>query len=221
MTAILAPQRQTAQTVESRPGRHRARTRSIGARLVSWVTTLLFVVALFALLAMSVGPRVFGYRTATMLTGSMAPGIEPGDVVVDTQEPVSQVAIGQIITYHIPVEDHRVESHRVVWVGHDSTGHVLIRTKGDANPIADPWTATLGDGPVWRVRGVVPMAGKAIRALRAPIVHTTLVLVVPGLLLISLLFAIWSPAKDENDDENGGTTADEADDEKVSAGARR
>ncbi len=202
MTAILAPQRMTAQTVALRSGRHRARTRSIGARVVSWVTTLLFVVALLALLAMSVGPRVFGYRTATMLTGSMSPGINPGDIVIDTQQPVSKVAIGQIITYQIPVEDHRVESHRVIWVGHDSTGHVLIRTKGDANPIADPWTATLGDGPVWRVRGVIPMAGKAIRALRTPIVHTTLMLVVPGLLVIGLLVAIWSPPED--DDENDG-----------------
>lgn len=223
MTAILAPHRpMREQRAALRTGRHRAGARSIWSRVISALTTLLFVAALLALLAMSVGPRVFGYRTATMLTGSMAPGINPGDVVIDTQEPVSQVAIGQILTYHIPVEDHRVESHRVVWLGHDSTGHVLIRTKGDANPIADPWTAQLGDGPVWRVRGVVPMAGKAIRALRTPIVHTSLVLVLPGLLLIGLLVAIWSPAKDDDEDDAKRDTEKDADAEndEVSAGAR-
>jgi signal peptidase len=202
MTTILVPLRpRRIRTATVRPGRHRVASRSVWGRLVSLLTTLLFVTALLALLGMTVGPRVFGYRTATMLTGSMAPGIEPGDVVVDTSEPVSAVAVGQIITYHIPVEDHRVESHRVVWMGHDSTGHVLIKTKGDANPIADPWTARLGDGPVWRVRGVVPLAGKAIRTLREPLVHTALMLVLPGVLVIGLLVAIWSPA--ETDESSG------------------
>lgn len=219
MTAILDPHSPTgAHCVRERQGRRRFDARAIRSRAISALTTLLFVAALVALLAMSVGPRVFGYRTATMLTGSMSPGINPGDIVVDTQEPVSQVAVGQIITYHIPIEDQRVESHRVVWVGHDSAGHVLIRTKGDANPVADPWTAQLGNGPVWRVRAVVPVAGKVIRALRTPVVHTSLVLVLPGLLLVGLLVAIWAPAKDE--DSNVEENDRDGETEAVSGGAR-
>lgn len=178
-------------------GRHRVDTRSGLRRAGSAVATLMFVLALLTLLGMTVGPRVLGYRTATMLTGSMAPGIEPGDLVVDTSEPVSEVAVGQIITYQIPVEDHRVESHRVIWLGHDPAGHVLIRTQGDANPIADPWTAQLGSGPVWRVRGVVPLAGSAIRTLRRPIVHSALVVVLPAVLVLGLLVSIWSPKRAE------------------------
>lgn len=220
MTAILAPHRlhhpRRTEIVTVRRGRHRAGARSGWSRLVSAVSTLLFATALLALLSMTVGPRVFGYRTATMLTGSMAPGIVPGDVIVDTQEPVNRVAIGQIITYHIPVEDHRVESHRVIWVGHDKAGHVLIRTKGDANPIADPWTAQLGTGPVWRVRGVVPMAGTVIRALRDPMVHTALVLVLPAALVVALLVSIWSKDPQEKDRQE----QDAEDRSDVSAAAR-
>lgn len=177
--------------------------RSIGRRLASLLATVLLVTAVVALLGVTVAPRVFHYRTATMLTGSMAPHIKPGDVIVDTQEPAADVKIGQIITYHIPVDDHRVESHRVVWVGHDSHGRVLIRTQGDANSGADPWTARLDSAKVWQVRTVVPMAGTVIRALRTPWVHILLVLVLPALLIFALLVMIWAPGERRDEDETG------------------
>jgi signal peptidase len=131
---------------------------------------------------------------ATMLTGSMAPGIKPGDVVIDTQEDAADIAVGQIITYHVPIADHRVESHRVTWVGHDSDGTVLIRTRGDANDADDPWTARIDTAKVWRVRAVVPFAGTVIRWLRAPIVRVALTLGAPAVVIFWLLWSIWRPA---------------------------
>ncbi|HEY1487607.1 MAG TPA: S26 family signal peptidase, partial [Micromonosporaceae bacterium] len=83
-----------------------ARSKSVAGRIASTLTALLLAAAALVLLLVTVGPRVFHYHTATMLTGSMYPTIKPGDVIVDTQEPVHDVAIGQIITYHIPVDDH-------------------------------------------------------------------------------------------------------------------
>lgn len=179
-------------------GRHRpvgrqARPRTLRARLLRALASLLFVVSVLVLLAMTVGPRVFGYRTATMLTGSMAPAINPGDVIVDTRVPATSVRVGQIITYHIPVQDHRVESHRVVWVGRSADGAVTVRTRGDANTADDPWTARLDEQTVWRVRSVVPFAGTVIRALRTPVVHVLLSAVLPALFLGWLLLSIWRP----------------------------
>jgi signal peptidase len=185
-----------------------AGTKSVARRIASMLTGFLLAVAALVLLLVTVGPRVFHYHTATMLTGSMYPTIKPGDVIVDTQEPVHDLAIGQIITYHIPVDDHRVESHRVIWIGHDSTGHVLIRTQGDANPIADPWTARLGTGPVWRVRTVVPLAGSIIRTLRGPAVHLILEMILPAVLVVWLLAAIWSPGESKSDDEKSPKKAE-------------
>jgi signal peptidase I len=211
VTAIATPARLRPGRVE-RPaaavaGRHRMARRSPLARIGSALATLLFVSALGALLFMTVGPRVFHYRTATMLTGSMAPGIKPGDVVIDTRETAADVKVGQIITYHIPVQDHRVESHRVVWLHRDKAGNILMRTKGDANSAPDPWTAQLSSPTVWRVRAVVPMAGTVIRALRTPIVHTLLVLVLPIALVGWLLIAIWAPGKGA---AKGAANSDEA-----------
>jgi signal peptidase I len=172
------------------------------ARLLS---TLLLGLAVLGLLSVTVGPRLLHYRTATMLTASMAPRIRPGDVIIDTPLPLSDVRVGQVLTYHIPVDDHRVVSHRVIEVQRPRPGIVNIRTRGDANTADDPWTATLEGGAVWQVRAVVPKAGTAIRALRIPLVHTVLTGAVPLLVLCWLLLGIWRPAKPSESAPSSGS----------------
>ena len=49
-------------------------------RVVRGLGNLLLLVVVLAFTGLAVGPHVLGYRTMTMLTGSMAPGINPGDV---------------------------------------------------------------------------------------------------------------------------------------------
>ena len=169
----------------------------ITRRSVHALGTLVLICAVLVLAAMTIGPRVLHYRTATMLTGSMSPGIVPGDVIVDTPEQPADISVGQIITYQIPVDDHRVESHRVVWVHHNKDGSTLFRTKGDANNGADPWTAKAQGTTVWRVRGVVPAAGAVIRFLRLPIVSLLLTRVLPFVILACLLVSIWRPRRAE------------------------
>lgn len=181
----------TAPARRPRGGVPAARFLRAGLRAVS---TLLFVGAAVVLVAMTIGPRLFHYRTATMLTGSMVPTINPGDVIVDVRESAADIRVGQIITYQIPVEDHRVESHRVIWDRHLRNGAVLFRTKGDANNGADPWTARAGAGQdMWRVRTVLPLAGDVIRFLRRPAAQIVLTRILPILLLGSILLSIWRP----------------------------
>ncbi|THJ68803.1 signal peptidase I [Arthrobacter echini] len=156
------------------------------------------ITAIAAVLFFAIGPRFFGYQTATMLTGSMAPEIMPGDVVVTTLQPVSEVAVGDVISYHIPVEDHRVETHRVIEVIRDTDGTTAVRTKGDANESVDPWTATLEGDHVYEARAVIPEVGSVIRALRTPIVSQLLVYGVPAVLVGGLLLMIWSRPKDDD-----------------------
>jgi signal peptidase I len=161
-----------------------------------------------------VGPHVLGYRTMTMLTGSMAPVINPGDVTVAVQEPTVDLAVGQIISYQIPVDDHRVVSHRVVTVKHGADGTVTVQTKGDHNAAADPWTATVSDSRVWTVRAVVPHLGDVIRALRGPGLHIAFLYVGPALLTLLLLAEIWRSPRDRagegSEAREDGTVLDSA-----------
>lgn len=184
--------------------------RSLARRLLALVLNAVLVLCLLAFVLVALGPHLFGYRTATMLTGSMEPGIAPGDVVVAVEKPATDVAVGDILSYHIPVDDHRVESHRVIEVIHNSDGSLAIRTKGDNNAGADPWTATLEGDTVWEVRAVIPKLGSAIRTLRSPTVQHGIFWIAFGGLLVVGLSLIWGRSgEDVADREHGdGAAAD-------------
>ncbi len=162
----------------------------------------LYRAALTSLVASSVGvllfvgvlPRTGAYRTLTVLSGSMQPDFAPGDMVVARPTSVDSLKVGDVLVYAIPIGDHHVESHRVVQIV--SRSPLLVRTKGDANKDADPWTAELDGTRVWTVRGTVPYAGQAILWLRSPRVHRVTTLFVPALVAVMLLRGIWR-RKDE------------------------
>jgi signal peptidase I len=181
--------------VAQHPGRSVA---GLGKRIAGpvfrWAVRLLIAVAASAFGLLAVGPHVLDYRTMTMLTGSMSPVIDPGDVTIVTPLPVDDVAVGMIIAYHIPIDDHRVVSHRVVSVAQHPDGSVSVQTKGDANTAADPWEARLLGDTAYQVRAVVPELGSVIHALRTPLVSQALVYGAPALLAGWLLLSIWRPA---------------------------
>jgi len=163
------------------------------ASLVPWVVRGIVAVAIVSFAGLAIGPHVFGYRTLTMLTGSMSPEIDPGDVVITTPIPVSEVTEGMVITYHIPVEDHHLVTHRIISVEHGTDGAVTVQTKGDANDAADYWKATLGGDTVYRVRAVVPEIGHALQVLRTPGVSQALTYGATALVVGWLLLSIWRP----------------------------
>lgn len=200
-TAALRPGRPARP---ARPARSAASGTVLGRlakRLVGLLSSLVLVVAVVAFLGLAVGPHVFGYRTVTMLTGSMSPMINPGDVVVTAPKPVSEVAVGDVVTYEIPVQDRRVETHRVVKVTQDAAGRTAIVTKGDANAANDPWTATIEGDTVWETRAVVPWVGSVIRTLRAPVVHSVLLWGAAGGLVLLGMWQIWRPGTSTDTDE--------------------
>ncbi len=157
----------------------------LGAMLTSSVVVFIIL---------GLGPRTGAYRSLTVLTGSMDPAIPAGSVLFVTPQQPSEVRVGQIITYHIPVEDHRVVSHRVVEV-FASGQHPVIRTKGDANEAPDPWVARVEDSKVWRVRAVVPYVGLGIRWFRQPLVRELALMVIPAILALIWLADIWRPRR--------------------------
>jgi signal peptidase I len=165
-----------------------------------WSVRLLVGAAVAAFAVLAAGPHLLGYRTMTMLTASMSPGIDPGDVVVTTPLAVTDVTKGMVISYHIPIDDHRVVTHRVTAVEQGADGSVTVQTKGDANDHVDPWSAVLQGDTAYQVRAVLPEVGHLITALRTPAVNHALVHGVPALLAGWLLLGIWRPEEDPAQD---------------------
>ncbi|HEX2118864.1 MAG TPA: signal peptidase I, partial [Acidimicrobiales bacterium] len=169
----------------------------IAGHLGPWLVRAIVGLAVATFLLLAVGPHVFGYRTMTMLTGSMAPEIEPGDITVVTPIDVTDVTEGMVIAYHQPIGDHALVTHRVVSVDKTLDGAVTIQTKGDANEANDPWTATLAGDTAYQVQAVIPELGHLIQALRTPVVAQVLTYGAPTLLVGWILLTIWRPTRDE------------------------
>jgi len=156
------------------------------------VTLIVVAGSLVVLMVLGLGPHTGRYRTLTVLSGSMRPTIRPGSVVFVTPTPLHALHVGDVITYQVPVDDHRLVTHRVVQIlqGGD---HPVVRTQGDANSSPDPWEARLEGGTAWRVRAAVPVLGNAIHALRNPQIGRVLLWLVPLILAVVWLRDIWAP----------------------------
>lgn len=167
--------------------------------LTPWLVRAIVGLAVLAFVGLAVGPHVFGYRTLTMLTGSMAPEIDPGDVTVVTPIAVTDITEGMVLTYHQPIGEHALITHRVISVDTSLDGTVTIQTKGDANEAADPWSATLEGDTAYQVRAVIPGLGHLIQALRTPVIAQALTYGAPALLVGWLLLTIWRPTQTDTD----------------------
>lgn len=168
---------------------------AIAQKVVSAISTLVLAVAAVVFLFLAVGPRLLDYQTSTMLTGSMSPGVNPGDVVVSVPVPVDQLRVGDVITYSIPVDDHRVETHRIVDLSL-AGGVATVVTKGDANPAVDPWKAVLTGDRVYRQMATVPHLGNIIRTLREPVIGDALLYGATAVGVAGGLAWIWSRKPD-------------------------
>src|SRR5437016_1633138 len=135
-----------------------------------WAGRILLAVAGLVLLAVGIGPLTGAYRMATVLSGSMGPGMPVGSVAVLVPVDPAAVHVGDVIAYQAPTPEHQVVTHRVVEITEPGP-HPVLRTKGDANGAADPWSARLDGAPAWRRVAVIPYAGMVIRALRSAPVH--------------------------------------------------
>lgn len=87
-------------------------------------------------------PSIFGFKAMTVLTGSMSPEINPGDlVIVKNIKESNTLTVGDTVTYKN--RDNILITHRVLEVN-NSDGLKTYITKGDANPVADVEPVTQG-----------------------------------------------------------------------------
>jgi signal peptidase I len=112
-------------------------------------------------------PGLLGYQRYVITSGSMTGTYDRGSVVFDDVVQVSDLRVGDVITYTPPAGSgpSGLITHRIAWIGSDQFGRRLLRTKGDANATPDPWTFTL-DGPTQaRAAFHVPYVGYVLSAL--------------------------------------------------------
>lgn len=136
-------------------------------------------------------PTVFGRKVLTVLSGSMAPAIRTGDVIlIRPLSPGETIHEGDVITYRVAGAAKTMITHRVVGtVAVDGKAAAYV-TKGDANPSQDQ--ATVSPLQIvglyqWRI----PFFGYVTNFIRQPL-GIVLVVILPGVILIGMeLRRLW------------------------------
>ena len=105
---------------------------------------------------------LFPLFPSVILTGSMEPGIMPGDIILVEKLDGSSVNIGDIVMYYS--EDGINITHRVIEKV-DGSGATQLITKGDNNPTADPKGISF-EQVKGRVITVIPKLGKLALYIR-------------------------------------------------------
>ena len=78
-------------------------------------------------------PNFFGYKTFSIVSGSMEPTISIDDIVIVKNAEINNLQINDIITFKI---ENETITHRIVSI-QSKDGKIVYTTKGDNNEVTD------------------------------------------------------------------------------------
>ncbi|MDQ0150278.1 signal peptidase I [Eubacterium multiforme] len=142
-------------------------------------------------------PSIAGYSMYVVKTGSMAPTIDPGSLIVVKKVNANTLKKGDIVTFK-GAQTGNLFTHRIYKV--EKGKKVQFLTKGDANESIDPMTSS-SKNIVGKLVFSVPHVGVAITFIQDnwPLV---ILLTLGTLILITLLKKFFTI--DKNEKESGG-----------------
>lgn len=140
-------------------------------------------------------PALLGFQRYVITSGSMTGTYDRGSLVFDRVVATSRLRPGDVITFRPPGQTGLV-THRIVSI-RNARGERVLRTKGDANRVSDPWGPfALHADKQARVAFHIPYVGYALGALSERKVRMV-VIGLPALLIVLVtLVGLWrTPAE--------------------------
>lgn len=137
---------------------------------------LIIAVLIFAL------PRLLGVHMFSVLSGSMEPAYQVGDLIYAVPTNAEEIEVGDVISFLLN-EEGLIATHRVVEID-EANQHIY--TKGDANEIRDGKPVHFNN-VVGVVRFKIPMLGYATGFLSTMTGKIIAVTVILELVLISMI----------------------------------
>lgn len=146
-------------------------------------SVVLIVVGAGMLAALSQLAPFVGHRAFVIQSGSMAPAIPVGALVIVSKERPDELEVGDVVT--LRTGNDTVVTHRVVRVA-EVRGVPHIETKGDASAAADP-VLQPASSVIGRVGLAVPFAGYVLAFVTSPLGLLSVLMLVG-----TLLAAVWA-----------------------------
>ena len=162
---------------------------------------ILFGALLFSF-STSPDKALFGYRYYTILTPSMSPAYNVGDMIFVQLKGPEDINEGDVITFNPSQDSDAYLTHRVTEkiVDYQGTGVTCFRTRGDANDSEDSFLIE-SDRVIGTVNFGIPYLGFVVRfiQLRWYIVLPIVIMVAVFFYLLKRYFLIGD---DDDEDDN-------------------
>ncbi|WP_052446675.1 signal peptidase I [Candidatus Soleaferrea massiliensis] len=161
--------------------------------------TLVVIILIFLVIVAGalLGPKLFGYESYAVLSGSMEPTFHVGSTVLVKDVPIDQVQEGDPITFRVG-SDGTIVTHRVVEIDKENKA---FTTKGDANDANDldavPFSQYIG-----KAENSIPLVGFVsiyVQTLPGILAIAAIVLI---LLILSFLPDFLGKGKQEHKEDN-------------------
>ena len=176
---------------------------------IRFIFSVAMILLIMFSLALGVGAASGKYKVTPLLSGSMSPKINTGDAVLLTPVKRDQLKEGDVLAFRdpkAPKDDKRPTIHRIIELKKLDDGRVLVRTKGDANQVADqegidkdgnPVMMSIDGQQAWIVNQNFRNLGYVMRKLADPRVWFA---VFAGIGLM-LIFSSMIQTEDDEDDD--------------------
>lgn len=148
---------------------------------------------------------LFGYRYYTILTPSMSPTYNVGDMIFVQLKGPEDINEGDVITFNPSQDSDAYLTHRVTEkiVDYQGTGVTCFRTRGDANDSEDSFLIE-SDRVIGTVNFGIPYLGFVVRfiQLRWYIVLPIVIMVAVFFYLLKRYFLIGNDDDEEDDNKS-------------------
>ena len=184
-------------------------------KITSIVAAIIFIICLLLLALVVMTPEdasgnkrvnVAGYSIMNVLTGSMEPAYQAGDIVVVKVTDPKELNKGDVITFvsSDPELNGQTVTHRIVDVV-ENLGWREFETKGDNNPAKDE-TLVSEDEIIGKVEFKIPFVGKAVNFMQTNRAAFFLIIILPMLAIMAfevkdIIKIARSGDEDESDED--------------------
>ena len=185
-------------------------------KLVSFISAIIFIMCLALMAVVLVTPKdangtklvnVAGYSVMTVLTGSMEPDYNVGDIVIVKKTDTDELKVKDVITFYSQEDNMKgqIVTHRIIDITEEN-GRRLFETKGDNNQIADV-EKTAENDVIGKVEGKIPYVGKAATFLQTNRLAFFLIVILPMLVIMAfevkdIILIARSGDEDESEENN-------------------
>ncbi len=160
---------------------------NLRSKIVSFISYFL----VFSVVILVVLHFIFGFQYVVILTNSMQPTINPGDLVITRPVPPSELHVGDIILYEVHLGNATYKiTHRIVAIRTDKNGRYYFLTKGDNRKYIDPWRV-YPDQVIGKVIFIIPGLGRVW--YYTPIIVLLIFMFIIGSLAYDLALELLEP----------------------------